>query len=204
MSLGTQNAKTGPFPYYPVFILQGYWCSIPEIIWMQLHKFWERVDQQAAETTKSWGLPCSFLITYIFQKKGIKGTSADGPITEHPQFGRIQWNKSYSHMPRGHRARVVDEPELMDIDKAIVATAEPEAVAEEEVEQEKTITISAADFYALQETLADIRFELADMQRDACQDKLKADERYEAQQAMLQAILARLPPASGASSSALQ
>jgi hypothetical protein len=104
-------------------------------------------------------------------------------------------------MPRGHRARAADEPELMDIDKSIVATAEPEAVAEEEAEQEKTITISAADFYALQETLADIRFELADMRRDACQDKLEADERYKAQQAMLQAILAWLPPALGASSS---
>jgi hypothetical protein len=22
---------------------KGYWCSIPEIIWRQLHKFWERV-----------------------------------------------------------------------------------------------------------------------------------------------------------------
>jgi hypothetical protein len=42
------------------------------------------------------------------------------------------------------------------------------------------------------------------MRRDARQDKLEADERYEAQQAMMQAILAWLPLASGASSSALQ
>jgi hypothetical protein len=97
---------------------KGYWCSIPEIIWMQLHKFWEGVHQRATETTRSWGLPFPFLITYMLQKKGIKGTSADGPITEHPQFGRIQWNQSYSHMPRGHRARAVDELELMDMDEA--------------------------------------------------------------------------------------
>jgi hypothetical protein len=71
-------------------------------------------------------------------------------------------------MPREHRARAADEPELMDIDKSIMATVEPEAVVEEEAEQEKTITISATDFHALQETLADIRFELVDMRRDAC------------------------------------
>jgi hypothetical protein len=88
-------------------------------------------------------------------------------------------------MPRGHRARATDEPELMDMDEAVVAVAEPEAVAEEKAEQEEMITIITADFYALQETLVDIRFELADMRRDAHQDKLEADERYEAQQAML-------------------
>jgi hypothetical protein len=49
----------------------------------------------------------------------------------------------------------------------------------------------------------DIRFELADMQRDAHQDKLEADDWYHALQAMLHAILARLRLALGASSSAL-
>jgi cob(I)alamin adenosyltransferase len=69
-------------------------------------------------------------------------------------------------------------------------------VVEKKAEQEETITISATDFYALQKTLADIRFELANMRRDARQDKLEVDERYEAQQAMLRAILAWLPPIS--------
>jgi hypothetical protein len=92
----------------------------------------------------------------MLQKKGIKGTSADGPITEHPQFGRIQWNQSYSHMPQGHRARVADEPKLMDMDEEVATTAKPKAMAEEKAEQEETITISTADFYALQETLVDI------------------------------------------------
>jgi hypothetical protein len=56
----------------------------------------------------------------------------------------------------------------------------------------------------MQQTLADIRFELIDIQRDARQDKHEADERYHALQAMLHAILTRLPPDEGASSSALQ
>jgi hypothetical protein len=89
-------------------------------------------------------------------KKGIKGTSTNGPITKHPQFDQIQWNQSYSHMPRGHRARVVDEPEPMDMDEPAAVVAELEAAAEEVAEQKEMITISPADFYALQETLADI------------------------------------------------
>jgi hypothetical protein len=63
---------------------KGYWCSIPDIIWRQLDKFWEGVHQRAAEGTRTWELPFPFLITYILRKKGIKNTSADGPISEHP------------------------------------------------------------------------------------------------------------------------
>jgi hypothetical protein len=63
-------------------------------------------------------------------------------------------------MPRGHQAKAADELEMMDMDEA---AAELEAAADEKAEQEEMITISAADFYALQETLADIGFELANM-----------------------------------------
>jgi hypothetical protein len=79
---------------------KGYWCSIPDIIWWQIHKLWEGVHHQVAELTRTWGLPFTFLITHILRKKGIKGNVADGPIIEHPRFGQIQWNQSYSHMPR--------------------------------------------------------------------------------------------------------
>jgi hypothetical protein len=34
---------------------RGYWCSIPEIIWTQLYKFWEGVHQRAAETSPEAG-----------------------------------------------------------------------------------------------------------------------------------------------------
>jgi hypothetical protein len=43
------------------------------------------------------------------KKKGIKGTLEDGPVTEHPFFGRNQWNHSLSHMPRGLRAQILAE-----------------------------------------------------------------------------------------------
>jgi hypothetical protein len=122
---------------------KGYWCSIPKIIWRQLHKFWEGVHQQAADTTRSWGLPFPFLITYMLRKKGIKGISTDGPIGKHPQFDQIQWNQSYSHMPQEHQARAANGVELMDMDEAQV---EEEAAEEEEVKQEETITISVADY----------------------------------------------------------
>jgi hypothetical protein len=46
------------------------------------------------------------LITHILKKKGIKGTPEDGPVKEHPFFGRNQWNHSLSHMPRGVGMRI--------------------------------------------------------------------------------------------------
>jgi hypothetical protein len=106
----------------------------------------------------------------MLQKQGIKGTPDDEPITEHPQFGQIQWNQSYSHMPRGHRARVANEPEMMDMDEPaapepVEPVAEPHVVDEEEEEAdeqpdeeeyEETITLKATDFHALQDTLEDI------------------------------------------------
>jgi hypothetical protein len=79
---------------------RGFWCSIPEIIWRQIQKFWDGVHHRGAEHTKTWGLPFPFLVTHILRKKGIKGDSTDGPITESPYFGPIQWRQSLSHMPR--------------------------------------------------------------------------------------------------------
>jgi hypothetical protein len=70
----------------------------------------------------------------MLRKKGIKGNSADGPIIEHPRFGRIQWNQSYSHMPK---VVAEPEPEPKDIHKMAVEqeiATEPEMV---EVQEEK-------------------------------------------------------------------
>jgi hypothetical protein len=68
---------------------RGFWCSIPEIIWRQIHKFWEGVHHRVAEHTKTWGLPFPFMITHIPRKKGIKGNVADRPITKSPHFRQI-------------------------------------------------------------------------------------------------------------------
>jgi hypothetical protein len=53
---------------------KGHWYFIPSIIWNQIYKFWDWVLARRATTTKSWGLPFPFLLTYILKKKGIKGT----------------------------------------------------------------------------------------------------------------------------------
>jgi hypothetical protein len=74
----------------------------------------------------------------------MKGSPADGPITESPYFDRIQWHQSLSHMPR---AEPEPEPEPMDIPEM---AAEPERVAEqeeqpkEEEEYEEGITFRAS------------------------------------------------------------
>ena len=87
--------------------------------------------------------------------------------------------------------RTKPEPEPMDIHET---TVEQEIAAEPEMaeEYEETITLSTADVYALQDTLEDIQFQISDIQRDACQDRLNS-------QVMLQEILSRLPPESRAS-----
>jgi hypothetical protein len=149
----------------------------------------EGVHQQATDTTKSWGLPFPFLITFMLWKKGIKGIAADGPISDHPHFRQIQWNQSYSHMPRGHRARATDEQDMMDIEEPAAQpepSAQPEAAVdpdaaddkEEGEEYEETITISASDLVALQDTLDDMRSKIDNIERDAHQAQLKVKERF--------------------------
>jgi hypothetical protein len=158
---------------------RGFWCSIPEIIWRQIQKFYERVHHWGAEHTKTWALPFPFLITHILRKKGIKGSLVDGPITESPYFGRIQWNQSLSHMPRDAPApepELEPEPKPMDIPEM---AAEPERAAEqeeqpeEEEEYEETITLRASDFVHFQDTLLDMQSQITDLQRDARQGKLE-------------------------------
>jgi hypothetical protein len=74
------------------------------------------------------------------------------------------------------------------------SAAEPQRAAEkeeqpeeEEEKYEETITLKAVDFYALQDTLEDIQFQIANIQRDARQDRLETQD-------MLRAILYTLPP----------
>jgi hypothetical protein len=82
--------------------------------------------------------------------------------------------------------RVVRQPEMMDVDEPVVPeptvpeTAAPEPAElpveleeEEEEEYEETITLRASDFVSFQDILEDMRFEIADIQRDARQDRLK-------------------------------
>jgi hypothetical protein len=97
--------------------------------------------------------------------------------------------------------KVVREPEMMDMDEPVVLeTAAPEPIEplvepeeeEEEEDYEETITLRASDFVAFQDILEDMQFQIANIQRDARQDKLET-------QAMLQAIIDRLPPTSGSS-----
>jgi hypothetical protein len=185
---------------------RGFWCSIPEIIWRQVQKFCEGVHHRGAEHTKTWGLPFPFPITHILRKVGIKGTSADGPITESPHFGSIQWRQSLSHMPRATPQPALQpepepapEPEPMDIPE-MTAEPEREAEPEEQIEEfeeeyEEWIMIRRSDLLHFQDTLVDLRsqfkevkYQLADIQRDARQDRLEIQE-------TLRAIMERLPPA---------
>jgi hypothetical protein len=92
----------------------------------------------------------------------------------------------------------------MDMDEpAVPETAAPEPAEppmepeeepedQEEEEYEETIKLRASDFVAFQDILEDMRFQIANIQRDARQDRLET-------QAILRAILDRLPPASGSS-----
>jgi hypothetical protein len=186
----------------------GFWCSIPEIIWCQIQKLCEGVHHRGAEHTKTWGLPFPFLITHILRKVGIRGTSADGPITESPHFGSIQWRQSLSHMPRAApEPAPVPEPmdipemaaeQIMAVEPQREAEEQPEEYEEEQLEEdEECITLRRSDLLHFQDTLLDIRSQIKDVQaqfvdfqRDARQDRLEVQE-------MFRAIMDRLPPAAG-------
>jgi hypothetical protein len=129
------------------------------------------VHHQAVEHMKTWGLPFPFLITHILRKKVTKGNAIDGPITESPYFGRIQWNQGLSHMPR---AALAPEPDPMDIPEMVAeqeraaelerATEQEEQPEEEEEEEyEVTIMLRASDFVSFQDILEDMRFQITDL-----------------------------------------
>jgi outer membrane protein TolC len=86
-------------------------------------------------------------------------------------------------------------PEPMDIPEM---EAEPERAAEQEElldeseEYEEGVMIRRLDLLHFQETLVDIRSQIADLQRDARQDRLEVQQ-------MFRAIMDRLPPAAGPS-----
>ena len=59
-------------------------------------------------------------------------------------------------------------------------------VANEEVaEEEETITLGISKYQAIQKKLEDIQFEITSQRRKAREDKLLADEQFEAQQVLL-------------------
>jgi hypothetical protein len=84
-------------------------------------------------------------------------------------------------------------PEPMDIP---YMAPEPEREAEEQPDEgeeyEEGIMIRHSNLLHFQDTLLDIRFQIADLQRDARQDRLEVQE-------MFRAIMDRLPPAAGPS-----
>jgi hypothetical protein len=142
---------------------RGFWCSILEIIWWQIQKFWDGVHHRGAEHTKTWGLPFPFLVTHILRKKGIKGDSTDRPITESPYFGPIQWRQSLSHMPRAAlqpQPEPAPVPEPMDIPEMAAVPermAKQEEQPDEDEEYEEGIMIRCSDLLHFQETLVDIQ-----------------------------------------------
>jgi hypothetical protein len=157
---------------------RGFWCSISEIIWRQIQKFCEEVHHRGAEHTKTWGLPFPFLITHILRKIGIRGTPMDGPITESPYFGPIQWRQSLSHMPRAApepapelqpEPEPAPEPEPMDIPEMAaeheMAVESERATDQEEQpeEYEEGIMLRASDLLHFQDTLVDIRSQIGDI-----------------------------------------
>jgi hypothetical protein len=68
---------------------------------------------------------------------------------------------------------------------------QPEEYEEEQLEEdEECITLRRSDLLHFQDTLVDIRSHIADLQRDARQDRLEVLQ-------MFRAIMDRLPPAVG-------
>jgi hypothetical protein len=75
-------------------------------------------------------LPFPFVITHILRKKGIKGSPADGSITESPYFGHIQWNQSLSHMPKAAPELELEPMDIPEVAAEKEIAAEPERAVE--------------------------------------------------------------------------
>jgi hypothetical protein len=191
---------------------KGHWYSIPSIIWNQINKFWDWVHWLRATTTNSWGLPFPFLLTHILKKKGIKGTSEDGPVKEHPFFGRNQWNQSQSHMPRGIRAPVPAAERVEELEPM-----EEEEPAAQQGGGKGPVVIGYTEYEFLCDEMSYFKHEIAKIRWEDREDTFWANQRmdrlekcidnlekcFDRQEGMLKAILDQLPPATGASSSTL-
>lgn len=72
------------------------------------------------------------------------------------------------------------------------------------VEEEEPMTMGISEYEFIYNEFSDLRFVLVDQRRETQEDKLLANEQFEAQQVLLRSILSRFPHAPRASSSALQ
>jgi hypothetical protein len=186
--LGHKSQRRDQFLQALYTFHKGHWYSIPSIIWNQLHKFWDGVIAHKASPTKSWGLPFPFLLTHILKKKGIKGTPKDGPITKHPFFGRNQLNHSQSHMPREVRVKISAEEGGKEAEHM-----EEDAPAPQQGGRADTVVISRTEY----ELLSGAHQRLKKLEE--CFTNIEAQSATHT--TLLWAILDRLPPAAGASSS---
>jgi hypothetical protein len=86
----------------------------------------------------------------------------------------------------------MDIPEIVaEHEMAFEPQRQPEEYEEEQLEEdEECITLRRSDLLHFQDTLVDIRSQIADLQRDARQDRLEVQQ-------MFGAIMDRLPPAAG-------
>jgi hypothetical protein len=178
--LGHRSQRRDQFLQALYSFHKGHWYSIPSRLGLgactQGHHY------------KVCGLPFQFLLTHILKKKGIKGTPKDGPITEHPFFGRNQWNHSQSHMPRG-------------VGMQIPADEGGEAAKHMEEDALTPQQGGRADFVVISRTEYEF-LSGAHQRMDRLEERFANMEAQSATQIeILKAILERVPPAVGASSS---
>jgi hypothetical protein len=186
--LGHKSQRRDQFLQALYAFHKGHWYSIPSIIWNQIHKFWDVAITRKATNTKSWGLPFPFLLTHILKKKGIKGTPEDGPVSEHPFFGRNQWNHSQSHMPREVRVELPAEEGGEEAEHM-----EEDAPPPQQGGRADTVVISRTEYELLSGThqrLEKLEQSFANIERQTASHT-----------SILRDILDRLPPAAGPSSS---
>jgi hypothetical protein len=121
-----------------------------------------------------------FLLTHILKKKGIKGTPEDRLVTEHPFFGRNQWNHSQSHMPRGVRVQIP-----ADEGGEGVEHMEKDALAPQQGGRADSMVISCTEYEFLSG---------AHQRMDRLEERFANMEKQPATQTeILKAILERLP-----------
>jgi hypothetical protein len=103
------------------------------------------------------------------RKKGIKGTSKYGPAKEHPYFGRIQWNQSQSHMPKGLR---VPAPAANRVEAEPMEAKEPTT---QQGREEGPVVMGHSKYQFLCDEMSFFLLEIADIKREDREDQYLAN-----------------------------
>jgi hypothetical protein len=84
---------------------KGYWCSIPEIIWRQIYKFWEGVHHRVAKPTRTWGCHSLFSSLTCFERRALKAMQQMGQSLSIHASAKSSGTRAVPICPNSHQSQ---------------------------------------------------------------------------------------------------